>query len=72
MSELSVPSNVNIVALVSGDADRDSSVVTVSVKRGGADLDDQLEMAGEAGDQTDDSGGTESDVGDEEAEGSDS
>ena len=31
------------------DGDRDSSVVTVSAKRGGADLDDELEMAGEAG-----------------------
>ena len=72
LSGLSVPNNVSIVALVSGDADRDSSVVTVSTKRGGADLDDELEVAGEAGDQASESEDSESDAGGEEAEGSDS
>ena len=51
----------------SGDGDRDSSVVTVSAKRGGADLDDELEMAGEAEDQMAESEGAESDSGGEEA-----
>ena len=72
LSGLSVPNNVSILALVSGDADRDSSVVTVSAKRGGADLDDELEVAGEAGDQASESEDSESDAGGEEAEGSDS
>ena len=72
LSGLNVPNNVSIVALVSGDADRDSSVVTVSTKRGGADLDDELELAGEAGDQASESEDSESDAGGEEAEGSDS
>ena len=72
LSGLNVPNNVSIVALVSGDADRDSSVVTVSAKRGGADLDDELEVAGEAGDQASESEDSESDAGGEEAEGSDS
>ena len=72
LSGLNVPNNVSIVALVSGDADRDSSVVTVSAKRGGADLDDELELAGEAGDQASESEDSESDAGGEEAEGSDS
>ena len=72
LSGLNVPNNVSIVALVSGDADRDSSVVTVSTKRGGADLDDELEVAGEAGDQASESEDSESDAGGEEAEGSDS
>ena len=72
LSGLTVPNNVSIVALASGDGDRDSSVVTVSAKRGGADLDDELEMAGEAGDETDESEGTESNADGEEAEGSDS
>ena len=72
LSGLNVPNNVSIVALVSGDADRDSSVVTVSVKRGGADLDDELEVAGEAGDQASESEDSESDAGGEETEGSDS
>ena len=72
LSGLNVPNNVSIVALASGDGDRDSSVVTVSAKRGGADLDDELEMAGEAGDETDESEGTESNADGEEAEGSDS
>ena len=69
LSGLNVPNNVSIVALASGDGDRDSSVVTVSAKRGGADLDDELEMAGEAGDQVAESEGAESDAGGEEAEG---
>ena len=69
LSGLNVPNNVSIVALASGDGDRDSSVVTVSAKRGGADLDDELEMAGEAGDQMAESEGAESDAGGEEAEG---
>ena len=69
LSGLDVPNNVSIVALASGDGDRDSSVVTVSAKRGGADLDDELEMAGEAGDQVAESEGAESDAGGEEAEG---
>ena len=72
LSGLNVPDNVSIVALASGDGDRDSSVVTVSAKRGGADLDDELEMAGEAEDQMAESEGAESDAGGEEAEGSDS
>ena len=72
LSGLNVPNNVSIVALVSGDADRDSSVVTVSAKRGGADLDDELEVAGEAGDQASESEDSESDAGGEEAEGSNS
>tara|TARA_A100001011_G_scaffold82168_1_gene85568 strand:- start:1483 stop:2187 length:705 start_codon:yes stop_codon:yes gene_type:complete len=72
LSGLNVPNNVSIVALVSGDADRDSSVVTVSARRGGADLDDELEVAGEAGDQASESEDSESDAGGEEAEGSDS
>ena len=72
LSGLNVPNNVSIVALVSGDADRDSSVVTVSAKRGGADLDDEFEVAGEAGDQASESEDSESDAGGEEAEGSDS
>jgi len=72
LSGLNVPNNVSIVALVSGDADRDSSVVTVSAKRGGADLDDELELAGEAGDQASESEDSESDASGEEAEGSDS
>ena len=72
LSGLNVPNNVSIVALVSGDADRDSSVVTVSAKRGGADLDDELEVAGEAGDQASENEDSESDAGGEEAEGSDS
>ena len=72
LSGLNVPNNVSIVALVSGDADRDSSVVTVSAKRGGAELDDELEVAGEAGDQASESEDSESDAGGEEAEGSDS
>jgi len=71
LSELSVPRNVNIVALVSGDAGRDSSVVTVSAKRGGADFDDELGL-GEAGDQASESEETESDADGEGAEGSDS
>ena len=69
LSGLNVPNNVSIVALASGDGDRDSSVETVSAKRGGADLDDELEMAGEAGDQVAESEGAESDAGGEEAEG---
>ncbi|MFL2526648.1 MAG: 50S ribosomal protein L25/general stress protein Ctc [Candidatus Azotimanducaceae bacterium] len=72
LSGLNVPNNVSIVALVSGDADRDSSVVTVSAKRGGADLDDELEVAGEAGDQASESEDSESDAGGGEGEGSDS
>ena len=72
LSGLTVPNNVSIVALASGDGDRDSSVVTVSAKRGGADLDDELEMAGQTGVETDESEGAESDAGGEEAEGSDS
>ena len=72
LSGLTVPNNVSIVALASGDGDRDSSVVTVSAKRGGADFDDELEMAGEAGDEMDVSEGTESDAGGEESEGLDS
>ena len=72
LSGLNVPNNVSIVALVSGDADRDSSVVTVSAKRGGAELDDELEVAGEAGDQVSESEDSESDAGGEEAEGSNS
>ena len=72
LSGLNVPDNVSIVALASGDGDRDSSVVTVSAKRGGADLDDELEMAGEAEDQLAESEGAESDAGGEEAEESDS
>ena len=72
LSGLNVPNNVSIVALVSGDADRDSSVVTVSAKRGGADLDDEFEVAGETGGQASESEDSESDAGGEEAEGSDS
>ena len=72
LSGLNVPNNVSIVALVSGDADRDSSVVTVSAKRGGADLDDEFEVAGEAGDQASENEDSGSDAGGEEAEGSDS
>ena len=72
LSGLNVPNNVSIVALVSGDAGRDSSVVTVSAKRGGADLDDELEVAGEAGDQASESEDSESDAGGGEGEGSDS
>ena len=72
LSGLNVPNNVSIVALVSGDADRDSSVVTVSARRGGADLDDELEVAGEAGDQASESEDSESDAGGGEGEGSDS
>ena len=65
LSELNVPNNVNIVALVSGDADRDSSVATVTAKRGGADLDDEFEAAGDQASQSED---TESDAGGEDAE----
>ncbi len=48
LSDLSVPEKVSIVALSSGESDRDVSVVTVSVKRGGIDeLDEDLELSSE-------------------------
>ena len=50
LSDLAIPEQVSIVALATGEADRDIPVVTVSVKRGGTDdLDEGLEMAGEDG-----------------------
>ena len=48
LSDLSVPEQVSIVALATGESDRDIPVVTVSVRRGGTDdLDEGLEIAGE-------------------------
>ena len=72
LSDLVVPDKVTIVALSSGESDRDVSVVSVSLKRGGADdeLDEDLEISSEDG--VDD---TEADEGSsassDESEGSD-
>ena len=72
LGDLVVPDKVTIVALSSGESDRDVSVVSVSLKRGGADdeLDEDLEISSEDG--VDD---TEADEGSsassDESEGSD-
>ena len=73
LSDLAVPEQVAIVALATGESDRDIPVVTVSVRRGGTDdLDEGLEMAGEdsaAGVSDTESGSSEDG---DETEGSDS
>jgi len=54
LSDLAIPDNVSVVALSSGESDRDVSVVTVSVKRGGIDeLDEDLETSSEDGIEAD-------------------
>ena len=72
LSDLVVPDKVTIVALSSGESGRDVSVVSVSLKRGGADdeLDEDLEISSEDGvDDTEaDEGSSESS---DESEGSD-
>ena len=70
LSGLDVPRNVSIVALVSGESDRDISVVTVTSKRGGAELDEGLEAVGEETDQATDSGDSEADSEEEGTKGS--
>tara|TARA_B100001123_G_C15045961_1_gene921537 strand:+ start:94 stop:801 length:708 start_codon:yes stop_codon:yes gene_type:complete len=72
LSDLVVPDKVTIVALSSGESDRDVSVVSVSLKRGGADdeLDEDLEISSEDG--VDDSEADEgSSASSDESEGSD-
>ena len=51
LSDLVVPDKVTIVALSFGESDRDVTVVTVSVKRGGTDeeLDEELGISSEDG-----------------------
>ena len=71
LSDLVIPDNVSVVALSSGESDKDVSVVTVTVKRGGIDdeldeLDEDLEVSSEDGEGDSDS----SESGDE-SEGSD-
>ena len=70
LSGLGVPKSVSIVALVSGESDRDISVVTVTSKRGGAELDEGLEAVGEETDRANDSGDSEADSEEEGAKGS--
>ena len=72
LSDLVVPDKVTIVALSSGESDRDVSVVSVSIKRGGVDdeLDEDLEISSEDG--VDDSEADEgSSASSDESEGSD-
>ena len=67
-----VPDKVTIVALSSGEQDRDVTVVTVSVRKGGADeeLDEELGISSEDGAE-DSEADTDSSAGSDENEGSD-
>ena len=72
LSDLVVPDKVTIVALSSGESDKDVSVVTVSVKRGGTDeeLDEDLGISTEDGAE-DSEADADSSAGSDENEGSD-
>ena len=72
LSDLVVPDKVTIVALSSGESDRDVTVVTVSVKRGGTDeeLDEELGISSEDGAE-DSEADADSSAGSDDNEGSD-
>ena len=72
LSDLVIPDNVSVVALSSGESDKDVSVVTVTVKRGGIDdeLDEDLEVSSEDGIE-DGEGDSDSSESGDESEGSD-
>ncbi len=72
LSDLVIPGNVSVVALSSGESDKDVSVVTVTVKRGGIDdeLDEDLEVSSEDGIE-DGEGDSDSSESGDESEGSD-
>jgi len=72
LSDLVIPDNVSVVALSSGESDKDVSVVTVTVRRGGIDdeLDEDLEVSSEDGIE-DGEGDSDSSESGDESEGSD-
>lgn len=72
LSDLVVPDKVTIVALSSGESDRDVTVVTVSVKRGDTDeeLDEELGISSEDGAE-DSEADADSSAGSDDNEGSD-
>jgi len=72
LSDLVVPDKVTIVALSSGESDKDVSVVTVSVKRGGTDeeLDEDLGISSEDGAEVGEAD-ADSSAGSDDNEGSD-
>jgi len=72
LSGLKVPDNVTIVALLLGEPDRDISVVTVTAKRGGSEMDEGLEAVGQESDQASEGGDSDTSSGDVGAQGSDS
>ena len=71
LSGLKVPDNVTIVALLLGEPDRDISVVSVTAKRGGSEMDEGLEAVGQESDQVSDGGDSDISSGDVGAQGSD-
>ena len=72
LSDRVIPDNVSVVALSSGESDKDVSVVTVTVRRGGIDdeLDEDLEVSSEDGIE-DGEGDSDSSESGDESEGSD-
>jgi len=72
LSDLVIPDNVSVVALSSGESDKDVSVVTVTVRRGGIDdeLDEDLEVSSEDGIE-DGEGDSDSSESGDESKGSD-